>query len=68
MPLQKIIAGLGLSGAALLSEGLLLQSQILFCLSNPLLAYTALKSNSKPLLFMYIVYTFFSFRGVLNAL
>lgn len=59
---------LGLTGAALLSEGALLPAQAIFCLTNPLLAYTAYRAGSKYSALLFVAYTIFSIRGVLNAL
>lgn len=61
-------AGLGLLGAALLSDGHLLPAQVLFGISNPILAYGAYRAGSKPVLLMYLAFTFFSIRGALHAL
>lgn len=58
----------GLSGVILLSEGNTLASQGFFCISNPLLVFTSWAAGAKTTAFLFLIYWFFSIRGVLLCL
>lgn len=66
---SEIISTLcGLTGVIMLSEGNVILSQSLFCVANPILAFSSWKAGAKSTAFLFLIYELFSIRGVLICL